>query len=408
MAGFDRSAFKGASSSKRKAQIEKNEEKTQVKKSSSSNGNKTNYLKLQKGKNYLRLFGIHPKTIEKLGFDESSDMYAKTVHFMEVMVKYTKDGEDVEELKRMALLNSKVHGGTKKDIIDEFISFAHKVAYADIQDEDERKKYLSPIKDWKTGITGKTKWVAYAKQYENKSKGNPELGRIELPVSVVNKMNELSAEEDDVEDVIETDIFTDPDTGMMVVITSDPEAGKKDPSKYYQVAPDFRGGADALQDSDLEWLMEQKPLNELFENVYTIKNFNQAIDGLKRFDETHKLGIFSYDEFLDIAEEIAGYYDEVPESEEEAKEEPKKEEEKSDMPFDKELEDMDMDELKGYIRRNKLSIRVLPRYTETDLVQFIREEEDIAANEKKAVEEPVKEKASRSSRLSSLADGLED
>jgi len=410
MAGFDRSAFKGASSSRRKSQIEKNEEKTQLKKKSSSNsGNKMNYLKLQKGKNYLRLFGIHPATIEKVGFENASDMYAKTVHFMECKVEYTKDGEKVSEVKRVPVLNSKVHGGTKKDVIDEYINYAHKVAYSDIQDQDERTKFLFPLKDWKTGITGKTKWVAYAKSYENKSKENPVLGRIDLPVSVVNKMNELSAEDDDMEDVMETDIFTDPDTGMVVVITSDPEAGKSDPSKYYQVAPDFRGGADAMTDEDLAWLIEQKPLNEVYENVYKAKDFYMALDGLKRFDEKYGLGIFSYDEFLDVVEEISGYYEDDSEQELNEKEDSSVEakEDKSDLPFDLELEDMDMTQLKGYIRRNNLKIKVLPNYTTEQVAQFIRDEEEIIESEKQELEKQEPVRSSRSSRLSRF-DDLED
>lgn len=431
MSGFDRSAFRGASSSRRKQQMAANEEQT----SYQGGGEKTNrrvYNKLKKGKNYLRIFPIHPKTLETLGFDLSSNMYPKTGHYLDTLVKYTKNGEAVEEIQRRQHLSSKVHGGTEKCLIDEYISFSHKVAYDEIQDEDERTKFLSPIKNWQTGIMGKTKWAAFTKMYKDKSKEEFERGITMVPVSVVNKMNELSADDDDAEDVMETDIFSDPDDGLVMIITSDPEAGKSDPSKYYQVAPDYKGGADPLTDEDLEWLMEQKPLNEMYVDIYTRKDFFNALNALKAFDEKNDLGIFSYDAFLDIVEEISNYYPEVDEEEQKEKgtitadeaprdadipekekvvEKSKKVEEKSDLPFDKELEEMEIEDLKSYIRRNGLSIRVLPSYSKEQVIQFIREEEDIIAQEKEAVEKEEVSTPStggRSSRLSALADGLEE
>jgi len=429
MSGFDRSAFRGASPSRAKAQMKKNEEVTQYQGGNSDKKRRV-YNNLVKGKNYMRFFPIHPGTIEEIGFDKSSNIYPRTTHFLDTLVKYQKNGEDVEEIQRRQHLCSKVHGGTPKSLIDEYISFTHKVAYDEMQDQDAIKNFLAPLKNWQTGIMGKTRWVAYTKKYSDKKKEEFTRGVSMLPVSVINKMNELSAGDDDMEDVIETDIFSDPDTGLLTIITSDPEAGKNDPMKYYQVAPDYKSGPDVLTDDDLQWLSEQEPLNKMYINIYKRKDFLNALDALKMFDEKHDLGIFSYDAFLDIVEEISEYYSEGEENEnsekrqspEERVPETKKETplkrnvtppvEDSDLPFDKTFEEMSLDELKGYIRRNKLQIRVLPSYTKEQVAQFIQEEEEIIQKEKEESEEVPKEetptRVGRSSRLSNLADGLED
>lgn len=421
MAGFDRSKFRGASASQRKKQVERNQKQTGVQR---REGSGINYIRLEKGENtYLRVFPIHPKTIENLG-DDASNMYPKTSHFINTMVEIDEDGVKSKEKKKKQHLSSKVHGGTPKCLIDEFISFAihlSKELYPD--SEDAQKKYLHPILDWKEGIKGRTQWQAYVKKYANKKGDSPELGIISLPVSVIDKMNELSAGSDDPEDVMATDIFSDPDKGFMMIVKSDPEAGKKDPKKYYQVSIDPLAGSDPLTDSDLEWLMEQKPLDEQYVNIYKAKDFYRTLDALKMLDEDNDMGIFGEDEFLDVVEEIAGYYPEEDMEDEKKKsgedieemfdEKPAKKakktpvaQEESDLPFDKKLDDMSKSELKGYIRRNKLDITVLPEYTEEDLVKFIREEEALAEVEEPAAKAAPKKK--RSSRAAALAEGLED
>lgn len=416
--------------------MEQTEEKTGTKGSSDSNKGKP--LKIEEGKNYLRIFPIHPKTIENLGEESASNMYPASRYFMDTQVKYEKrDGTEVDEIQRRPHLNSKVHGGTDKCLADEYINFAYKIAYDELDGDDEISDYLYPIKHFQKGVTRDTKWPCYVKMYTDKQRSSFERGIVYFPVSVINKMNEQSAENDDPDGVIETDIFSDVEEGYVMIVTKDPVAGKKDPSKWYSVATDIKGGEDPLSDEDLGWLMEQDPLDEKFLNIYKASDFTRSLDALKAFDKNPQgdekkcplvtYNIFSYDEFLDTVEEIAGYYPEEDASEEDAPEEdaPKstkkkdpvakktapaaKKEAPSDLPFDTPLEEMSKESLEGYIRRNKLAIRVSKRHTVEDLVEFIKEEEEISAQSADVKEpEPEKPSRARSSRLAELEGGLED
>ena len=392
---FDRSAFRGSPSSRRKKQVEKHEEK--VNKKSSGSNDFAELIKLQEGSNYVRVLPIHPKTIKNLGEDESSNMYPKTTHFLETDIKYTKNGEEIEERKRIPHLCSKTHGGTKKSLLDEYVSYAFKMAAEETQDDKEFKAFMSPILNFNTGIKQGTKWVAYVKVYSDKNKDDFKHGMMFLPVSVANAMNELSETDD--ED--EADIFSDPDEGFTMVVTKDKKAGAKDPKKYYKVAAhNIQKGPkafDVLTDEDLIWLSKQKPLDEMYLNIYKKEDFYKSLEALKQFDESVDFGIFASEDFLDTVEEISKYYEDGEvdreddvfasnKSEEEKEEVDKKRQEKeddSDLPFDKDLSDMNIKEMKGYIKRNKLNIKVLARYTADDLFDIIRDEESIREEEEK-------------------------
>ena len=109
------------------------------------------------------------------------------------------------------------------------------------------------------------------------------------------------------------------DDGFLVKIKRDSVAGKKDISNYYQVSWEQKNFVPIkypLSDALLEERFNSIPtLTDLYENKYNAKMFNQALDGIQRFDEEHKYGAFSFDEFLDTVEEIAGYYPEEEEVE---------------------------------------------------------------------------------------------
>lgn len=424
MGTFDRSKFKATQTSKMKEQQKEAEETL----GQGKGGNRANFLKLVHGKNKVRILPGHP------GSD--SFCYPRTTHYLNVLVKYKKDGKDVEEIKPKPIFNAKIHGGLSEDPIDAYIDMAYKIAFDEIPDEKERAKFLAPITNFKTGIKAKTRWVVYAIMMNGDER---ELGRLDLPVTVKEKLNEMAVDADEDEGVIQTDPFTDPDEGHCVTITYNKDAEK--PGDYYKATLDYKK-ATPVTDEELDWLSEQPTLESMLVDSYSMKDFDMAIEGLKRFDEENEFNIFSHDEFLDKLEKLAENVPEAKDSDDDeededdtpkrkktsAKEEKVKEskakEEKSDLPFDLELEEMDMDQLKGVIRREGLNIRILSKYDEQDVVEMIKEEREIIAAESKKEDKPKKKanpieeddddeeeeapRRKRGSRLAELQDEVEE
>lgn len=417
MGAFDRSKFKATSTKKMQKQQDHVENTL-----GTSKGWRANFLKLKPGKNKVRIFPAHPGT--------DSFCYPRTTHYLEILAKYQKDGEDVEELKKKPIFNAKVHGNLVNDPIDAYIDRAFRMAYDEIQDEKERTKFLAPILNYREGIKGKTKWVVYACIIDGDQK---EYGRLELPVTVKDSMNELAIGADDDDDVIETDPFTDPDEGRCIIVKYNNKAEK--PQDYYKTSIDLKK-ATPLNDEELNWLLDQPSLQSILVDAYSMKDFDMAVEGLKRFDEDKGYEIFTFDDYLDTLEIIAKQVPEKEEKDEEededtppatkkrtkddvVKESKKKEKEvESDLPFDKSLDEMTMDELKGVIRREDLGIRILSKYDEEGVIEMIMEERELKAGEsskeseeaEEAEEEEEEEKPTRrrSSRLDKLANEVEE
>jgi len=395
---FDRSKWKATSTATLKSQSD------EVAKGGKTQNGKANYLKFVDGKNKLRLFPAHPGT--------ESFSYPKKVHFLSVEVTYKKGDEEITETKRKPIFNAKVHGNLPNDPCDLYIDRVYEMARdkfneGDYPDKAKRdagwKEYTSKLGS-RTGIKAGEKFTSYAKLI------NPEgetisRGIIDLAKTVKDSLNEIAMDADDVEGVITTDPFTDPEDGRIVTVKYDSKSTT--PQGYYKVSIDLKGGT-PLTDSDMEWLDEQKPLEEIYVGVYCQRDFDFAMEGLQKFDQESGYGVFESDEFLDDVEDLAKLVKPTPtkedyeKKEKEAKEEvPAKKVEKkatkkveskslaaedSDLPFDLELEDMDMEQLKGYIRRKELPIRIMARYSEEDVVEIIKEEEELLAANTTAIE----------------------
>lgn len=413
---FDRSKFAGTKVSaikKQEKEFEKNMDFGQGK-------NKNAFLKLKEGKNKIRLFPAHP--------DTPSFYQPCVVHFLPILNEWTdKDGKKHSEVKRKPIFSGKQHSAIGMCPIDSYIHHVYKVAADEFQDKEDRDKFVAPIKG-REGITGNTSYISYAKM-------DGDFGRIQLKTSIKNSLNEIAIGQDDEDGVISTDPFTDPDTGKCVIVTynkqEDLPFAKRKPEDYYKTAIDLKG-ATPLSDEDLQFLLECKSLEELYVDCYTRKDFDLAVEGLKRFDDEHGMGIFAIDEFLDTLEEIADKLPEVEEEEQPKEEAPKstrkaaakkeesaEEEEDSDLPFDKSYNDMDRSELEGVVRRNKLPIRITSRLSDEDLLDWVKEEmsikegtEEAAEKEAEAQEEKKSSRSSRrggsGNRLSALQDELGD
>jgi hypothetical protein len=234
-----------------------------------------------------------------------------------------KEIEGEVEIRGKKVFIATMHGDSiEKDPVELYIEHVKKQVYDQYQDKDERQKRLIPItgnfkkgKDNIPGITPQTNYVAYAWM-------NGRLGRVEVYQSIMNKIEELNiAEQSDEE--IKIDIFADPVEPIFLVIDNDPSRGSKQRYIVSKESPNFakylkeyKNKEEAIEkyekacegykvsDEQLKELLEKESLEELYVNVYTKRDFDLALNGLKIFDEQNEYKIFENEEFLKELEEI--------------------------------------------------------------------------------------------------------
>lgn len=383
---FDRSKFKSTSVAKAKQA----DAEVAAVSGKGDRGPNADYHKIKPGMNYHRIYPPHP--------GDGGELYAvpKGVHWIPQEVpKKDKDGKPIKgagdkyvmEVATRPIFNAKIHGGFKKDIIEEYIAFAQKVAEETYPDTaknfaESRKTFLDPViggfGSKHKGIMLRQSWVAYSDEMTVDKDGvvkSKILGRLEMGKAVKFRLNSLAATESS-NDPLGTDPFTDPEEGRAIVINYNDKATK--PADYYNTemyAPMIPGGKGMvrlypLSDDDLIKFDTYPSLKKMFVGTYDRKTFDSAMKGLKMFDDEHELGIFAYEEFLDICEELSV---EVPEGEVVAAGEGEKEESGDD------YDHMDRDELKAYIRENKLGIIVNKTLNDDAVRDAIR---DVVADKK--------------------------
>ena len=259
-------------------------------------GARVGYLKLKSGDNKIRIYPSHPDT------KTNNFIFEKVVHWLPTF-KEQEDG--TSKLTKKTIFNSRIHGGTEKDIVDEYIKFNVNKVKAEVQDQEEQAKLLSKLTHWKTGIQAKTGWVCYA----NKAvAGESEFGILELSNGVREALNDLSITEDSDEAIV-VDPFTDPTTGKSIMIKYNPEAKKN--SDYYKVTLLWQKDS-PLGEDELEEFLKVDTLESKFHMVYNLRHFKSAVEGLQIIDKD--FGAFEDPEFIDIVEEIRAYYPDEDES----------------------------------------------------------------------------------------------
>lgn len=375
---FDRSKFKATSVAAAK---QADQEVEQITGKNGGRGPSADYHKIVDGIQIHRIYPPHPA--------DGGQLYAvpKGVHWIPQEVpEFDKQGNIVKDkndnvitkVANRPIFNAKIHGGFKKDIIEEYIAFAQKYADDTFTNEKERKEYLDPIiggfESKFDGIMLRQSWVMYTDLLEIGKDGNivrKALGRLDIGKAIKNRLNAIAATEAGNEP-LGTDPFTDPEEGRAISIIYNKKATK--PADYYTTelyAPLISGGKGQirlypLSDADLEKFETYPSLQKMFVGVYDRKTFDNAVKGLKMFDDEHELGIFAYEEFLDICEELSAEIPDNGSSEAEAADE---QEPDGKDEFDK----MDRDELKAYIRTNKLNIVVNKQLDDDNVRDAIRE-----------------------------------
>ena len=311
---FDRSKFKKQSVEDLDSEV-KQAEKTMRKGGKSYTG----FATVQKGKNTFRVAPSMGKAyvackmsklrVEVPTYDENGNVTGK-------------------EMKDKNIFCADVHGRNLlkgKDPIVLYCDYVRKKASEEYQDDTERRKYLNPIMGYKKGnkfvwgINPTLVYVCYVYQ------GNKDFARLQLYGTWMNRIKEISVEQSD-DDTVSFDIFSQMEGAYPLVITmGEDDKGKKTYSlsagipKKGQSWDEFFEET-AIPDEDMEYFLNEVPsLEEIYKDSYRAKDFEMALDGLKRFDEENNYDIFSDDEFLNEIEEMAAMLPDDSQSEEDKK-----------------------------------------------------------------------------------------
>lgn len=341
-----------------------------------NNSNRGDYLSIDEGANIFRLFPPHNP-------DEPT-FQPKVVYWMECRVPKTDaEGNPIEnefEWKRRPIFDSRIHGGTPKDIIDEYIKFTKDFIFQNNETEDA-KKLVAPINGWRDksgkwnpGLLPSTSFVAYA------TKGDitiANLGRLELFQSVKDELEKLNVDEKSGE-IISTDIWSGPDDGIQFILTHRKnDKGKwedtiqkrqfvpKDKKNIAQEWEEF-AQSQVIPDDVLEHWSKMEPLSSQFKNTYKRSDFERAVEALQKFDQEHSYHTFENDEFLEILKEIDAYY---PEDEEQEENNYQAEPEKKALDYS----ELSREELKKIIVENNLPIKVFRSTSTEDLAKRVEE-----------------------------------
>lgn len=345
--------------------------------------NSTEYLNLEDGKTVkIRIFPGHPGV---------QDFYvAKKCYWLSFV------GDD-GETHRGTVLDSKVHGKTKFDVVEEYVKWAKKK----IGNDADKLEALVGNGPKSNSLNPQYSWLCYA----DKINGDDQLrAKIwEFKKMVRDAMNKLAFSEDE-DEVIEVDPFTDPDEGLPIMVTYRKNPNKKKGENFYEVSFPKKVSARPLTDEEIEYFMTLKPLNEIL-SKYGMKDFERALEGLQNFDEENEIGLFDDEDWIEHLEEIKAQYDsddseedsepkkktavkkavkkayaKSEEDEEEEKDEADDEEEDEEEEDEEEENDEDGDEfdsmdrvaLKKYITANGLEISVKKSMSDDDLRNAIR------------------------------------
>ena len=342
-------------------------------------GSSTEYLNLEDGKTIkIRIFPGHPG---------QEDFYiAKKCYWLGFR---TDDGEE----RRGTVLDSKVHGGTKYDVVEEYVKYAKKF----IGNDADKLEALVGTGPKSNSLNPQYSWLCYADRVNGDDQLRAKLW--EFKKMVRDALNKLAFSEDE-DEVIEVDPFTDPDEGLPINVTYRKNPNKKKGENYYEVAFPKKVSARPLTDEEIEYFMSLKPLSEVI-GKYGMRDFERALEGLQNFDEDNEIGLFEDEAWLEHLEEIKAQYDAddeedeapkkktavkkttvkktapAPEEDDEDADEAEGEDDEEDDAEEQEndgdeFDDMDRSELKKYISKNGLNVSVKKSMSDDDLREAIR------------------------------------
>ena len=382
------------------------------------------YLSLEDGKtSKIRIFPAHP--------GEENFYISRMTYWMSFT---NEEGET----RRGTVLDSIAHGGTKMDIVREYVKLAKK-RYGN---DSEKMDALVGTGMNSNSLNPRYSWLCYADFVREGEELRPKIW--EFGKMVRDLLNKLAMSEDE-DEPIEIDPFTDPDEGVPVLVKYLKKPNKKKGEQYYEVTLGKKPKARPITDEELERFAALKPLSEITPR-YGMRDFDRAIDGLRNFDDENGFDLFDDDEWLEIMEKVKSQYEaededadekpakkktttkkasnktteiesdideeeekpvskkdkkkSEPEPEEDEEEETDDEDEDdSETEEDDEFTDMDRTALKKYIKENGFDIVVKKSMSDDDLRDAIRqavadEDEDDSETEEDDEDEKPKGKIS--------------
>lgn len=242
---------------------------------------------------------------------------------LECEVEDKKDGVVIgKKIAKKKIFIATLHAGSKYDIIDEYIKRVYALA-EQYQDKDERSRFLNPItgyrmgKQWVSGIRPQLEYVYYALI-------NGQIYRDSLKPKQMEALNKESAEMCAQDDTAAIDIFSDPSTGYPIQWSREKDENGKTVEVLKALPLPRTMSWDqyfekyAVPDKVLEDLLKLPSLKSLYVGSYRKKDFEYALDGLKRFDQNNGYNIFADEDYLDYIERAEAELSKKWGSEEEA------------------------------------------------------------------------------------------
>jgi len=327
-------------------------------------------------------------------------------------VKDIKDLEDKSDEEVREMISNELGAGFTRSVNKRvFISKVH--GDSDIPDIVEKKRKQGIIRGyrdkqgkWISGIMPSTSYMTHCIDFENRSNG---VTRLEIWEKHMNDIEKLYASFDEEDQPLTIDPFSDPKEGIPLVI----EKVKNEKGKFDYIISDKKNTSRSgsyldfvkqfeLTSEEIDEVNGSQALTDIYMNVYGKRDFELALSGLQLFESKNNINAFESDTFLDIVESIGVKYEDDQKEEtkkaETKKVEPKVEtkkvtEKKVELKADEKKADTKksdskkeeissgddspygstIDELKKYIADNDLGIRVMSRYTFSDIVEMIDE-----------------------------------
>lgn len=302
---FDRNQWKAASLDTVKKTVKEGKQHDTF--FGNRSGNRANFYKNEDGVVVKRVLPPH-----KPG--DSPYVPSMTAQLECEVEKYDKEGKVTgKEVANKKIFIATLHGGYEKDPIEEYIRRVYMKADENYQDKEEKAKFLAPVTGYRIKSSGKWVWgIKPRLEYVCYMYINKEIYRDTFDPKLMEALNreseKLCAQN---EDETAIDMFSDPTTGFPIQWDQfKDDKGKRQvdikplPLKRNETWDEYFE-KHQVPDAVLDKLMEMKSLKELYVNCYRKRDFELALDGLKRFDDKNGYGIFADDEFLDFIEDMA-------------------------------------------------------------------------------------------------------
>lgn len=317
------------------------------------------YLNLEDGRTIkIRIFPPHP------GYE---DFYIPKKSYW-----LTVTGNDGEP-RRTTVIDSRVHGGTKWDLVEEYVNWAKKKWSKDA----ERLEALIGT-GMVNSLNPSYSWLCYA---DKVVEGEPLRAKLwEFKKMVRDSLNKLAFNEEE-DEPIEVDPFTDVDEGLPILVKYLRSPNRKRGENYYEVNFPKKNVPRPLTDEEIEYFLSLKPLAEVIPK-YSMRDFERALEGLQIFDEENEMGLFDDDAWIEHVEEIRAQYENTEEEEEPKKKMVKKtvkkeviEEEDDDeaAAVEDEFTEMNRTDLKRFILKHELQVTVKKSMSDDDIRTAIRQ-----------------------------------